>query len=85
MELMARGCRRRGCHWSKIQKNNENKNSTYDQWNKMQDFLWLKQLIMAKHRLILRKAGLVFKTDRSEAELFKRADMIEVKNLDEVL
>lgn len=51
----------------------------------MQDFLWLKQLIMAKHRLILRKAGLVFKTDRSEAELFKRADMIEVKNLDEVL
>lgn len=51
----------------------------------MQDFLWLKQLIMSKHRLILRKAGLVFKTDRSEAELFKRADMIEVKNLDEVL
>lgn len=85
MELMVRGCRCRGCHWSKSQKTNENKNSTYDQWNKMQDFLCLKQLIMSKHRLILRKAGLVFKTDRSEAELFKRADMIEVKNLNKVL
>ncbi|KRE18733.1 hypothetical protein ASE42_02060 [Bacillus sp. Root920] len=76
MELMVRGCRCRGCHWSKIQKT---KNSTDHKWNKMQDFLWLKQLIMSKNRLILRKAGLVFKTDRSEAELFKRADMIEVK------
>ncbi|MBG9815955.1 hypothetical protein [Bacillus safensis] len=62
------------------QKNNENKNSTCDQWNKMQGFLWLKKLITSKHRLILRKAMLVFKTDWSkEAELFKRADMIEVK------
>lgn len=46
----------------------------------MQGFLWLKKLITSKHRLILRKAMLVFKTDWSkEAELFKRADMIEVK------
>lgn len=46
----------------------------------MQGFFWLKQLMMLKHRLILRKARLVFKTDWSkEAELFKRADMIEVK------
>ncbi|MCK8452474.1 hypothetical protein MZO46_05380 [Bacillus safensis] len=60
MELMVRGCRRRGCHWSKSQKTNENKNSTYDQWNKMQDFLWLKQLIMSKHPINPEEGGVSF-------------------------